>query len=110
LRPAELVPGRPLDLFWLRQDRDPDLEGALPQAARPCKSPAVAALKPLESPDGKTLHFAKSYDALGVMSMPVEGGIDSRAVESARTSHWAVTDKGIWFLDFEARPGTAPCR
>jgi Tol biopolymer transport system component len=62
-----------------------------------------------EAPDGKVLYYAKIYAVTpGVWSVPVEGGEEVPIIDSARMGHWAVTDKGIYFLDFSAVPTAEP--
>ncbi len=65
-------------------------------------------LEAIESPDGKMLYFIKEFNVPGIMSMPVDGGAESLVIPSAQMGHWAVADKGIWHLDFEARSGNSP--
>jgi Tol biopolymer transport system component len=66
-------------------------------------------LEAFESLDGKTLYFSRRFNQRpGVMSVPGEGGTEALVIESARMGYWAVTDRGIWFLDFAARSGRGP--
>ncbi len=59
----------------------------------------------VEVPGGKTLYYAKTHFGVpGVWSVPVDGGEEVPEIESARSGHWAVTEKGIYFLDTIATP------
>ncbi len=60
-----------------------------------------------ESLDGRTLYFSR-FDRPGIWSMPVKGGSESVVVAKRPQigfwGYWAVTQAGIYFLDFEAEP------
>ena len=60
-----------------------------------------------ESLDGRTLYFSR-FDRPGIWSMPVKGGSESAVVAKRPQigfwGYWAVTQAGIYFLDFEAEP------
>jgi dipeptidyl aminopeptidase/acylaminoacyl peptidase len=60
-----------------------------------------------ESLDAHTLYFSK-FDRAGIWSTPVGGGTESLVVADKPQvgfwGHWAVTEAGIYFLDFEAEP------
>jgi hypothetical protein len=60
-----------------------------------------------ESLDGQTVYFSK-FDRAGIWSMPVKGGSESVVVAKRPQigfwGYWAVTEAGIYFLDFEAEP------
>jgi Tol biopolymer transport system component len=51
-----------------------------------------------ESSDGKSVYYAKS-NAPGIWRIPVEGGNETRILDQARESLWALTDQGICFFD-----------
>lgn len=61
-------------------------------------------IEPVESPDGKLVYYVKSRMAGGIWSVPVEGGKEVPVLEPVWQGHWAVADKGIFFVDFVARP------
>lgn len=57
-----------------------------------------------ESRDGKLLYFSKRGFGGGLWSMPVDGGTPQalpREVMPASHGRWAVTDRGIFFVDRE---------
>ena len=57
-----------------------------------------------ESRDGKLLYFSKRGFGGGLWSMPVDGGAPQalpREVMPAGRGRWAVTDRGIFFVDRE---------
>jgi Tol biopolymer transport system component len=63
----------------------------------------------VEAPDGKTLYYTKTYaDAPGIWRLPIGGGEETPVIETARTGHWAMADRGIYFIDFSAAPEAAP--
>ncbi len=56
----------------------------------------------LESPDGKTLYYAKSCDAPGLWKLPVEGGEETPVLEQfagEQCDKWGVTAEGIYFYN-----------
>lgn len=65
-------------------------------------------IEAFESPDGKTLYFAKGYSSPGILSMPVHGGDETVVIPNARPGYWDVADNGILFLDTGSRTGTGP--
>jgi len=61
-----------------------------------------------EAPDGKSLYYTKTWDRTpGVWSVPVDGGEEIPVIESVRSGHWSLTEKGIYFLDFDVTPASA---
>jgi Tol biopolymer transport system component len=54
-----------------------------------------------ESPDGKLIYYAKAHGVNAIWSVPVEGGDEIRVLEPVVQGHWAVGDKGIYFVDRE---------
>ncbi len=63
----------------------------------------------VEGPDGRTLYYAKTFtNTPGVWRIPVGGGQETPAIDTARSGHWAVTDRGIYFVDFSTVPTAAP--
>ncbi len=53
----------------------------------------------LESPDGKTLYYAKNCDVPGLWKVPVEGGVESPAFEqlpAGQCGSWGMTAEGIY--------------
>lgn len=62
----------------------------------------------VDAPDGKVLYYTQTYNKTpGVWSVPVDGGEEIPVIESARSGYRAVTDKGIYFLDFDVAPASA---
>ncbi len=58
-----------------------------------------------ESPDGEVLYFTKSLNKQpGVWSVSLNGGQEIPVIESVHSGNWAVTEHGIYFLDFDAVP------
>jgi dipeptidyl aminopeptidase/acylaminoacyl peptidase len=57
-----------------------------------------------ESPDGRSVYYAKSYGLLGIWRIPVVGGVEERVLEQGSQGYWGITDKGIYFADPESRP------
>ncbi len=56
----------------------------------------------LESPDGKTLYYAKSCDVPGLWKVPVQGGEETRVLEQLapdECTSWGVTAEGIYFYN-----------
>ena len=58
---------------------------------------------PSESPDGKTLYFAKETGARGLWRMPVGGGPETQVQSNVYRCNYAVTDEGVYFI-----PGSDP--
>ena len=59
-----------------------------------------------ESSDGKYLYYAK-LDAAGLWRIPVEGGEESLVLNQLKPrewGYWAVTDRGIYFINSESKP------
>ena len=60
-----------------------------------------------ESLDGQTVYFSR-FDRAGIWSKPARGGTESvvvaRRPQIGFWGNWAVTERGIYFLDFEAEP------
>ena len=52
-----------------------------------------------ESPDGNLLYFVRDPAHSGLWSIPVGGGNEQFVIPSVRTWHWAVANRGIFFLD-----------
>ncbi len=64
-----------------------------------------------ESPNGKTLFFTRGgFYTPGLWSMPVEGGREAALplLSSVYPGHWAVADRGIYFIDFYDGPPEKP--
>jgi len=62
-------------------------------------------LEPIESPDGKLLYYVHDRNALGLRSVPVDGGEELTVLESARLSYWNISPTGIYFADFSPARG-----
>jgi len=61
-----------------------------------------------ETPDGKVLYYTKARSMTpGAWSVPADGGEEIPVIESVRSGYWAVADKGIYFLDFDAALASA---
>jgi eukaryotic-like serine/threonine-protein kinase len=78
------------------------------EGGKPVQVTHGGGMEAFESPDRRTLFFTKGVFTPGLWSVPVEGGTESLVIESARVGHWAVADKGIWYLDFAARSENGP--
>ena len=62
-----------------------------------------------ESYDAKSLYYSK-YAGGGIWTMPVGGGQEERITDALHRGYWgyfAVTDKGIYLLDSDAKGGPA---
>jgi Tol biopolymer transport system component len=73
------------------------------QAVQVTKQGGYAAF---ESPDGQVLYYAK-LESAGLWRMPVEGGEESLVLDQLQAGYWgawAVADKGIYFINPEAKP------
>ena len=57
-----------------------------------------------ESPDGRSLYYAKPPGAEGIWQVPVEGGEEVRLVDHGPNNSWGVTQRGIALIDPRARP------
>jgi Tol biopolymer transport system component len=56
----------------------------------------------LESPDGRVIYFAKVPElGPGLWSVPVDGGHEQLVLASVRFGYWAVSPRGIYFIDFD---------
>jgi Tol biopolymer transport system component/DNA-binding winged helix-turn-helix (wHTH) protein len=60
-----------------------------------------------ESFDGRTVYFSK-FDEAGIWSLPSEGGTESSVIEGKPQTlywgQWALTTKGIYYMNVEAEP------
>lgn len=65
--------------------------------------------EPFESPDGKLLYYSKESSP-GLWSVPVEGGRETRVLDSVRHYWWAVADRGIYFVNLDDAPHASPSR
>jgi Tol biopolymer transport system component len=80
-----------------------------PDGGNPQQLTKDGGFEAVEAPDGKELYYTKTYNlAPGLWRVPVEGGREAPVIEAVRSGHWAVTDQGIYFLDFSAVPAAAP--
>ena len=61
----------------------------------------------LESPDGKLLFYVRDRGEHGVWSVPVNGGSEVPVLETAWHNAWAVSAKGIYYLDFDHATSSA---
>ncbi len=55
----------------------------------------------VEATDGKTAYYLKGG---GVWRVPVQGGEETRVLESVFTNNFAVVDQGIYFIPSSERP------
>jgi Tol biopolymer transport system component len=64
---------------------------------------------PVESADGKSVYyFAHPTTTPAIWKVSVEGGEEGRVLDLPKGYHWAtwsLADKGIYFVDSNARPG-----
>jgi Tol biopolymer transport system component len=57
--------------------------------------------EPLESLDGRMLYYTNVPEVgPGLWSIPTRGGAEVRVLDSVRSGYWAVTHRGIYFIDF----------
>jgi Tol biopolymer transport system component len=57
--------------------------------------------EPLESPDERMLYYTNVGSAgPGLSSVPIGGGEEVHVLNSVWFGHWAVTPRGIYFIDF----------
>ena len=57
---------------------------------------------PQSAPDGKFIYYAKGRDLAGLWRVPVDGGQETKALDSLPPTAWAyfvVTEKGIYYAD-----------
>jgi Tol biopolymer transport system component len=69
------------------------------QAVQVTKKGGLAAF---ESPDGKTLYYAKGQNAPGLWKLPLQGGEETPVLEQLDAGYWgywAVVQDGIYFYD-----------
>jgi Tol biopolymer transport system component len=60
--------------------------------------------RPLESPDGRNLYYGK-HDKPEVWRIPVDGGEETRVLQSVVGRNWTVAPKGIYYFEFPGAPG-----
>jgi len=61
-----------------------------------------------ESPDGKSLYYAKGLTVPGLWRIPTNGGEEVEVISSLEATYWgywAVIENGIYYLDITATPG-----
>ena len=61
-----------------------------------------------ESLDGKFLYYAKGATTPGLWRIPTSGGEETEVIGSLEPGywgHWAIVEKGIYYLDTTAKPG-----
>jgi Tol biopolymer transport system component len=62
----------------------------------------------IESPDGKFVYYAKSSGgSWGIWRTPVAGGEEVRILDQVPQGNWGLSDKGIYFVNPQAKPGPA---
>ena len=59
-----------------------------------------------ESPDGKFVYYARGGIS-GIWRVPVEGGQETQVLQQGSQGFWAVTDRGLCFINRGATPGPA---
>ena len=80
-----------------------------PDGGNPRQLTKDGGFEAVEAPNGKELYYTKTWnEAPGLWRMPLKGGRETPVIEAVRSGHWAVTDQGIYFLDFGAVPAAAP--
>jgi len=60
-----------------------------------------------ESPDGKSLYYAKGLTVPGLWCIPTNGGEEVEVISSLEAGYWgywAVIENGIYYLDTTAKP------
>ena len=57
-----------------------------------------------ESKDGKWLYYSKWFSEQGIWKMPIEGGNGTLVLNRNNFRYWDLTDQGICFIDFDAKP------
>jgi Tol biopolymer transport system component/predicted Ser/Thr protein kinase len=73
------------------------------QAVQVTKKAGFAAF---ESPDGKTLYYAKGQNAPGLWTLPLQGGEETSVLEQPGAGYWgywAVAQDGIYFYDLNTK-------
>jgi hypothetical protein len=55
----------------------------------------------LESADGALYYTTVPEVGPGLWTVPAGGGEEVRVLDSVRLGHWTVTEKGIYFIDFD---------
>ena len=61
-----------------------------------------------ESPDGRIIYYTKVPEiGPGLWSVPASGGHEELVLKSVRFGYWAVTRRGVYFIDFDV-PSDAP--
>jgi Tol biopolymer transport system component len=60
-----------------------------------------------ESPDGRSVYYAKGLDVAGIWKVPVNGGEEAPVLEFPKAGYWgywAIVDTGIYYVDTTASP------
>jgi Tol biopolymer transport system component len=73
------------------------------QAVQVTKKGGMAAF---ESPDGKTLYYAKGQNAPGLWKLPVQGGEETHVLDQLGAGYWgywAVVQDGIYFYNINTK-------
>jgi Tol biopolymer transport system component len=60
----------------------------------------------MESPDRKLLYFTKP-ESLGLWSVPLAGGPESRVIDAAFPGYWSIAENGIYFVDWMGRQASS---
>jgi Tol biopolymer transport system component len=68
----------------------------------PVQITRTGAMEGFESPDGKLFYFTKDRPQLGVWSVPVNGGKETKVVDGPRDTRWAVAQDGIYWVTHQA--------
>ena len=68
------------------------------QGGTPMQVTHNGGIAPQESPDGKTLYYAKPVDKGSLWKMPGEGGQEKQLADSIYRSNYAITSKGIYLM------------
>jgi eukaryotic-like serine/threonine-protein kinase len=60
-----------------------------------------------ESPDGRSVYYAKGQNVGGLWSVPADGGDETRVMdfpEAGYWGYWALSEKGVYFVNTSATP------
>jgi Tol biopolymer transport system component len=58
----------------------------------------------IESSDGISVYYTKSFGIPGIWKVPVTGGAETRVLDEALQGFWALLDNGIYFVNPKATP------
>jgi Tol biopolymer transport system component len=61
----------------------------------------------IESFDGKVVYYSRGFGIPGIWKVPVEGGQEVKVLDEALQGFWALSDRGIYFIDAKSTPHSA---